>query len=680
MDEKNGKWILVIDNARPNICIQDILPHPVAWGKIIVTSRVEDLGLHFCLTRIKVPLLSSAEALNLFWSKCDPVSHSISEDESSILSYINKMAGRPLAIILAACHIRLLGPAVMIEYFRLLEREQPLTNSGHDSQTSNWVFLIMEELGTTERTILKLLAVFDSRKISDEFIEVLKAPTLTSTGGQQPPDLMKRRIFGNSTRLLMSHQLLCRESSPWDQYYSILPSVQDILNTWLSHDHENLLEVVTAAASMIQTGYEAANISTFQKHQEVMGVLHLHYRSVCRNLHRLGQTSDILKPSILEAAASYYLAQAIHEGTYRCTKQSWHVWLIQNRYPLPEHTNADNDVGEYDLQPPTHPAWLTRQYPIQCNAPNLRNTTIPTSSPLHQSIYDALWRALRDAITLSAIGRAWHGIRDDIFAHIRTCASSRIPADIASIADYVEKGACEGLLAVVVRCIHSTAFQQEAMESLGGDDIIEEISQLIEYAIGRDHVSNGLDIAVAATEALDFLMSDAFHEMAGAFDAVLATVRSRIYTIIDSAIHGSPASFQNVVHFTVEYTSEVLVRNRARAVARGFWEVVGAAEWWLAAAVAVRVAFVLREREQGRSVNNRCAELVREGIIGWQSRSTAGWRLSTRKAMYWCLQAEEAMSGWGAAVGVVPYECQNNEQWEEACILLGITADSWPLS
>lgn len=43
LDPANGKWILIFDNANPELNFGDILPEKVPWGKTLFTSRSEDI-------------------------------------------------------------------------------------------------------------------------------------------------------------------------------------------------------------------------------------------------------------------------------------------------------------------------------------------------------------------------------------------------------------------------------------------------------------------------------------------------------------------------------------------------------------------------------------------------------------------------------------------------------------
>jgi hypothetical protein len=55
-------------------------------------------------------------------------------------------------------------------------------------------------------------------------------------------------------------------------------------------------------------------------------------------------------------------------------------------------------------------------------------------------------------------------------------------------------------------------------------------------------------------------------------------------------------------------------------------------------------------------------ELVREGVAVLQNKYTPGWRLTARRAMYYCQQAESAKTGWGAFAAVEAPTYQNQER------------------
>ena len=75
LDPANGKWILIFDNANPELNFGDILPEKVPWGKTLFTSRSEDIKvgtkwLSDPLIFVPMPLLSTDEAFALFMLRC----------------------------------------------------------------------------------------------------------------------------------------------------------------------------------------------------------------------------------------------------------------------------------------------------------------------------------------------------------------------------------------------------------------------------------------------------------------------------------------------------------------------------------------------------------------------------------------------------------------------------------
>ncbi|MCJ1388782.1 hypothetical protein MMC18_001632 [Xylographa bjoerkii] len=697
MDERNGRWIVVFDDAHLNTDLQDIVPQPVAWGKIIITSRRRDLKCHFPLTVTGIPPLSSAEGVSLFWSQCRWTSISESTEidtKSSILPFVEDIRGRPLAIVLAASCVRSLKPSSAIEYLRILDKQHTPTSSHLEPKLSKWLSLAMDELSSTDSRdskVLTLLAILNSKNISEQVLDALCASVLADRGAHER-DFMRSTSFGRSARHLISYHLLRREKNPWNGYFALPTTVQEVLSSRLAKDKEYSLAVADTAASLLCAAYNAKNTSSFAEFRDFMAGIHPHCRTVCLTMTGLSYRSDAITRNFLAAMAVYCLAEAIHEGIERCIKQFWRTWIVQNGYPEPlSSTNVDDGSDELETVPV--PLWLSQRH-ISNEEPR---QIAPPDFSIYQAIYDILWKNLRDSITISLVGSAWQGIRDEIFQGVRANREFRTDAEVSAIIDFIDKGGCEGLISATVRCIHSDDFKDEVMDSLGVG-VLDEIYKLIECAIGDTDIELPKDLLITTvSDALEFLMGTTFHETSGAFADVLSPLRSMISVLIDAAKSGSLDSFQNIVSFTVDQTAGTPIRNRAVSVARAFWEVLGAAQVWIAAAILNRVAFaLLRGRassplhatsqptqppfQQLASLSSRCVELVREGFIACQIKSTPSWRLSTKIAMYWCLQATDSRAGWGAAVEVPSYEYRNQERWDEACILLGMTENLWPLS
>ena len=110
LDPANGKWILIFDNANPELNFGDILPENVPWGKTIFTSRSQDIKvgtkwLSNDLASIPMPLFSADEAFTLFMSRCANLELTQAQKlEVSRLS--SSLRHNPLAVTLAGVHFQ----------------------------------------------------------------------------------------------------------------------------------------------------------------------------------------------------------------------------------------------------------------------------------------------------------------------------------------------------------------------------------------------------------------------------------------------------------------------------------------------------------------------------------------------------------------------------------------------
>lgn len=666
MNEENGNWILIVDDLCVETELQNLVPSPVAWGKVIITSRRDNLLLSFPVMKLHMPPLSPEDGLSLFWSRSRSTTNSMISElskTSSLLPLIKELCDEPAAIVFAASCVSSSDPTSAAKNLSMLEEENSLSSPSRDSKTLKWASITIDDLSLMEMFILSEIFLFDSRKISENTLEVILAP---SRSGSDLFDIqfIQRQVVRRALQQLVSRQLLRREHDPWSAYYSMPTVIQEVLHHKLTSNQEQFRVIAKIAKTLICTAYDERDFNTVSDFESFMSIISPHYRAMSlMSLGRL-ERSEIGVYCLSEAMFLHYLMKAIEEGVRRSIKQSFRTWMVQNRHEpsqSPMVNTEDEQSGHLDIN--AIPLWLSLKTSEETHSDdNLKK------SPIWGSIKNALWTSIRDSITIGMVGRAWHGIREDIFDFIRQNRNSRSDTEVAAIINEVDKGGCEGLIHAVKTYVHGDTFKKEMMDR-AGTDVIDDIAQLVDYAID-DKLAGLEDFATADVvhNALEFLMTSTFHETSNSFEAMLAPLKTYLYTMLRSPLDvGSPDSFKGIISFTVTHMSENYIRSYALSVGHAFWEVLSAAQIWIAAAIVSRVSFTLLafstpatpfesvslfldeqdpRRKYLAALNTRCMELAREGIMALHNRLTSAWRLSLRKATYWCLLAEETRRGW----------------------------------
>ena len=711
MDPANGRWVLVVDDLCFQSGLQDLVPSPVSWGTILITCR-QGANLHFGLAEVRMPPLTTEEALSLFWASSTLTSGSIpgpSRADSMLpLKHITSgLCDSPAAIIFAASCTTSKNPASVANYLSMLEEGEKTVGVPWTSSALQWASIVFGELNFAERSVLAQLYLFDPNKFTEESKELmLSSSRVRYDSYELNRQFLQRKPFDRALEQLTRRGCLRRERDPWTQYYSMPRVVQEVLEQKLARDRETFETAASIAKSLLRDAFEAIKLSTemsldsvpetfgstLSEFEASMSAISPHHRAFSRkSLGRL-EGSDLEIEGLTGAMFLHYIMEATEEGIHRSLRQSWRRWMGQNGYEISEISAmiTDDDGIEF-VDNDSISSWLDDRSAYEDS--QLNNTRRP--SLVTGSLKEALWKSIRDSITVGMIGRGWHGIREEIFDFVRENRGPRSDTEISAIIDYIDKGGCEGLIQKVKKYVHGDVFREKMMDRTGAD-VIHDLSRLINQAL--DNNSMDLDdtaIADGVRNALEFLMPFTFRQISGSFDAMLVPLKSLLTTLIESPLQGSsPDSFQSIVSFTVNYMSESHVQSYALSAGRAFWDVLSSAQIWIAASIINHINFGLLASSPGieshgfmdsspddlfSALNSRSMELVREGVMASHVRSTPGWRLSMRKATYWCLLAEETRRGLPVAVAG-QYEYRNQERWEEVCILLEMTKAVWPLS
>ncbi|KAL8819729.1 MAG: hypothetical protein Q9191_007669, partial [Dirinaria sp. TL-2023a] len=701
MNEGNGKWLLIVDDLRCEDELQKLLPNPIPWGKLLVTSRQESLRFKSPMEKLLLPPLTTEEGTSLFWSRSHPMISSTALAESlPELPMIRDLCDIPAALVFAASCTMSTTPSSIPSYLSVLEEESGLIGPVVDSKPLKWAFIAIKDLDPAELTIIKQIFMFCSWKISKEALEVILAPSRLRSS-RSDSHVIPRQVLQRCLDRLVNRRLLQRQRDPWCQYYSMPTIIGDALHRNLASDQAQFQIAAETARSLLRKAFQAKKFNDVTDLETFMSIIEPHYRAIPSHSTAWPEHFNAEPGGLPEGMALYYIVKAIDEGVGRSTKQFWRKWMLQNGYELSQQTarmTEDEQNEPLDVDPTT---------PIRslglADANIDMNDTLD-SLRISSSIKDTLWKALRDSITVGMIGSGWHGIREDIFDYIRQNSNSRSDVEVAAIIDFIDKGACDGLINAIKSYVHGDVFKEEMMGNSGAD-VVYDLAELV-YRITdeRDLIPDITIVSAAVEKALGFLMHSTFLAVSRAFDGMLHPLKSTLKTMLEGPLKGSsPDSFEKFTSFIISYMSAPNVKSHALSAGRAFWDVISTSQIWLAAAIVSRMSFAAMTSEapilsqdfddddddefteksrfknqKVAALNHCCVELLREGIIEARVRSTPAWRLSMRKATYWCLLAEEQGQDWldDDSVGC---EYRNQDRWEEACIDLDMLEPTWPL-
>ena len=679
-NESHGRWILVFDNAQPGLDLRGIVPPK--GGKVIITSRHTDVRTHTGFITRDVPPLSPSEAVDVFLSRWERLFYSGRRHHTippSMSPPIESLSDRPLAAVLAASCAGSLPLHSALEHLQILYEEDAPAPGNIDPKIWKWFSNMMEELSPVESSLLMLLAMFDWKQIPDDFLDALRAGTVRD----------HQFVSLRSIQRLVSLQLLQRQNDPSTPYLRIPAVIQDCLNHYLSEHGDQAPDLAREGSDWLSSAFNRA-FTSFDRLTKFLKVMNPHCRAFCLSLKRFSIPPDNNLSDRLRTMSIYFLDKSISTALKRSTTQFWRTWMISNSFALPKQTYAEDDQTQY-IEPTILPPGVFEQR-------DPASVAMPADQRIRTSIYSVLWEDLKSSVLMGAIGSAWHGIREEQFAFVHSLQGElHDNALMREITNAIDKGGNAGLQRAVGLCLRDEVLKSELMDCMGCDTI-NEIAKLVSYGLQDNTSRISQDVIDSAVSGgLDLFKGSSFFEIGGAFDKVLSgQVELVLRSVLEPSMtsRADPESFERVTTFTVMQMSETPFRERVRTVARGYWQVVGATQILFAASILNHMIFGLVKANGLRggvissvsqegwleTLVTQTIEVVREGVMKLERRRSPSWRLSARRAIYWCLQAEASRTAWGSATAALaPYNYQNQDRWEEICILMEMTDASWPL-
>ena len=300
-----------------------------------------------------------------------------------------------------------------------------------------------------EHSVLLLFAMFDYKRISDEFLDILHtAAAIESTVGHNRP--MTYRHFGPALRRLTSLNLLEQRSHVNSQYFHVPQAIWDCLQAKLEDDRKQALILADAGSTLLCEAFKAKDSRSSDELKRFIGELTPHCRALSLFLKRISNVLPRGMPDLLGGVIPYLLDKAVGEARVRCTKQYWRQWMLSNRFPLSERTNTEED-GSQQADHPSLPGWC-----YESPGSHTSSSRSPGHNEMiHASIHAKVWCALRDSIFMAAIGQAWiEGIKNDMFELILANQGEYYTdAEVRAIADFVDKGGCAGVQNAILHCV-----------------------------------------------------------------------------------------------------------------------------------------------------------------------------------------------------------------------------------
>lgn len=680
LDPKNGRWILIFDNASAELNFREILPKTVPWGKILFTSRTGNIVLGTRqasekLVSVSMPPLSADNAIALFNLGCTNTGLTPAQ-RSEVSKLSTQLRRNPYSILLASAYFKMFRdiPAVQFSDQDALD--------GADNFSLRLISFLVEEAGMNRRLYLIFLFLLGGGTTPLEVVSLCQSALKRRRDLQRETDFLSISNTGPTINHWTSIGLLQRQNNPSGTVLSLRSSAVMALEKELVKDPEQTAYILELCLRLLALGMEdigSLSSKSIAKYVErTIGSL----RNLCVVARDVSFSLPRESVSHLQVSRFYHLDKTVSEGRLLFKKMFWRQWLSSNNYPPPPYLTKENEFTTGAPVIPL-PPWLENG--LQGNDPQ--------SDGFKNMVQDEMVAKLRDelqrATWLCAIGNTWFGVRAYIFEFARqNFHADYSESQKASFIDFVDKGGTEGVQTKVVSFTRTQEWREE-VEGKISFGAVEEIAQVI-CAISYPYVPLLSEpvIRKAVSEALENTMQETFSEAGSVFATSLLPIQDLITDIITGPLEipSDGASVQQLVQFGVIEVGGQYLEERCLALADGFCENLYAAKIWIAARVCLYLACAAADantsarREVDWNWISAIIELTREGVCPLERVPGRKVEVAGRKMLHWLEEACRCRNAWGALADVPGYEFRNQALWEETRILMGAEYDSWILS
>ena len=679
LDPANGNWILIFDNASPELNFEDILPEKVSWGKIIFTSRSEDIKLgtkwpsdHLMFVPMQV--LSTDEAFTLFMSRCANLELTQVQqlEVSRLCSYLRY---NPLAVTLGSSH------------FQTSQNTSDLVPAYDGSDNSDNLIqrltsLLIEDARMNQRILIKFFFLLGRKTVSLDIVNFCRRSRRRLRELQTATEFLTTSNTGSAINHWVSFGLLQRQTSPSGPVFSIPSFVETAIRQEMMNDPEQIGNILKLSLRLVASAQDETSSTSSRSIAECMEKTVVSFRNLCLAAKDMSIILPKDSGKYLQLAALHFLSKTIREGRILFKKLFWRQWLSSFQYPPPDYVIGE-ESSLITVPIIRWPTWLETQIQNNDDLEDLDSKAI-----VHNALVAKLWNELRPGILMSGVVCAWQGIRDHVFDFARhTFDSAFSEPQKVSFIDFIDKGGAEGVQAVLPMVTEAAEFRKEATNIIDSDTV-DDIVQMI-CGISEPLISSLSEEAVqqAVSKACEDIMSEIVAEASTAMTEVLLPIQDLIKNTLQSMLKvpSEGESARNVVSFVISTTAEQHLRQRCFMMVEGFCEYLETAKIWIIAKVCLHLAYAALDKpESTREVDWQrvCTiiELVREGVMPIERIPGRTGEVVGRRMLYWVEEAYKCRSAWGAQPDIPVYSFRNQEQWEETRILMGAESGSWILS
>ena len=313
-----------------------------------------------------------------------------------------------------------------------------------------------------------------------------------------------------------------------------------------------------------------------------------------------------------------------------------------------------------------------------------------TGAIIRSELVEKLWTELELAICLSGTASSWQEIRDNVFDFARSNFHSDFSSSQkASFLNFIDKGGCAGVQYSLSVTVNDHTFQQEAKDRIDSDAIDDIVRIVCAFSQAHTLSLSDKNLREAVSRALQGMMQETFLETTSIMAGALLPIQQLMFNTIQSSLQ-MPSNGEGVeqpIKFIAHEVGGEYIRQRSLQMAEGYCEFLNVAKIWIATSVCIELVYAtLDHTKSTERVDWKwvCGiiELVREVVMPVERVSGRTAEVARRRFMYWLQEASKSRDAWGARPNTPEDHAQfrDQEQWEEACALMGDAKCSWILS
>ena len=385
LDLADGKWILIFDNANPELNFGDSLPEKVPWGKVIFTSRSGyiKVRLKWLSDRlIFIPICFFRQTKRSHSLYYDAQTWNLRKQRLEVSRLSSSLRYNPLAVTLPSVH------------FQRSQTTSDLIPAYHCSSENNdnlihrLTSLLIEDTRVNQRMLIKFFILLGRRTVSLDIVNFCQRSHRRLRGLQTATEFLTTSNTGSAISHWVFSGLLQRQRSPSGPVFGIPSFAETAIEQELGNDPEQIANILKRGLRLVASAQDETSSTSRLSIARCIKKTVASFRRLCITARDMSIIWPDDNGEYLQPAALHYLGKTIQERRILFKRLFWRQWLSPSQYPPPASaTGEENSLIAIAIF--RWPTWLETQ---SRNNDDLEG--LDSKALVHKTLVAKLWKSL----------------------------------------------------------------------------------------------------------------------------------------------------------------------------------------------------------------------------------------------------------------------------------------------